>query len=118
MNYILLIGAALNILSGIKLLLEVISASSGSEGPEDYRFLKLFVVGVAFTFASLYMYLFFHATYILPFVIFGASLKTWAFFVGLYLYASKRITAKTFGEAGVSNGIVAGLFWFLVVSHA
>ncbi len=118
LNYILLIAAVLNILSGIKLLLEVISTSRGSEGPEDYCFLKLFVVGVAFTFASLYIYLFFHSAYVMPFIIFGALLKTWAFFVGLYLYVSKRITARTFGEAGVSNGIVAGLFWFLVFSYA
>ena len=118
LNYILLIGAALNILSGIKLFLEVISDSSGHPDPEDYRFLKLFVVGVAFTFASLYIYLFFNMTYVMPFIIFGASLKTWAFFVGLYLYVSKKVTAKTFVEAGVSNGIVAGLFWFMVVNHA
>jgi hypothetical protein len=118
LNYILLIGAALNILSGIKLFLEVISASNVSEGPEDYRFLKLFVVGVAFTFASLYIYLFFNTAYVLPFVVFGASLKTWAFFVGLHLYVSKRITTKTFVEADVSNGIIAGLFWFMVVGHA
>ena len=118
MYYILLIAAALNILSGIKLSLELVSASGASEGPEDYRFLKLFVVGVAFTFASLYIYLFFNTAYVFPFVIFGASLKTWAFFVGLYLYVSKRITAKAFGEAGVSNGIVACLLWFMVVSHA
>lgn len=66
LNYILLMGAGLNILSGIKLFLEVISPSSATEDPEDYRFLKLFVVGVAFTFASLYIYLFFNTAHCCP----------------------------------------------------
>ena len=55
---------------------------------------------------------------VIPFLIFGAALKSWAFIVGLYLYFIKRIGLKMFIEFGVSNGIVAALFWLLIQYHS
>jgi hypothetical protein len=118
LNYILVIGAALNFIAGLKLFSEIIFFPPLKSDPVEYISLKLFVVGVAFTFGSVYTYLFYNLEYIIPFLIFGAALKSWAFIVGLYLYFIKRIGLKMFIEFGVSNGIVAALFWLLIQYHS
>ncbi len=117
MYYILYVGAALNFIAAFKLLSEIISSPPSKDGPGDYLFLKMFVVGVAVTFGSLYIYLFNNLEYIVPFLIFGASLKFWAFIISLYLLSVKRIGRRLFVELGVSNGIVAALFWWLIQQH-
>ena len=63
MQYFLLVGAAVNFLGAIKLVLEL--ARQPINQPE-YLQLKLFVVGVAATFGVMYVYLFFFAQYIFP----------------------------------------------------
>jgi len=118
LNYILVIGAALNFIAGLKLLSEIVFSPPLKTDPAEYISLKLFVVGVAFTFGSVYTYLFFNLEYIVPFLIFGAALKSWACIVGLYLYIIKRIELKMFIEFGVSNGVVAALFWILIQHHS
>jgi len=118
LNSILLIGAALNFIAGIKIFSEIIFSPPLKTDPAEYISLKLFVVGVAFTFGSTYTYLYYNIDYVVPFLIFGAALKSWAFFVGLYLYSVKRIDLKMFIEFGVTNGVVASLFWLLIQHHS
>jgi hypothetical protein len=118
MNYILLIGAALNIYGGLTMLKAVVTSLPLKTNPEDYIQLKIFVVGVAVTFASLYVYLFFNPEHIMPFLIFGAALKSWAFITSLYLYRTKTLSLKVFNDFGLPNGVVAILFWILLVHIA
>ena len=81
---------------------------------DEYLQLKLFVTGVAATFGSLYLYLFFNPEFIVPFLLFGAALKSWAFITSLFLFSRKILRIKAFAEFGISNGIVAVLFWILI----
>lgn len=118
MNYILLIGAALNFFAAIKLISESFSSVRSDAGPEDYLFMKIFVAGVAVAFASLYLYLFNYPQFIVPFLAFGASTKSWAFAVSVYLVSTKRIGTRLFIELGLSNGVVAAMFWFLIHQYA
>lgn len=118
MDYILLIGAALNYSGSLKLLKEAFTSPPDATLPEEYFQIKLFVVGVAATFGSLYLYLFFNTQFVVPFLIFGAALKAWAFLTCLYLLVVKRIQFKLFFEFGILNGIVAVLFACLIVHHS
>jgi hypothetical protein len=114
MDYILLAGAALNFTGSLKMLKEIFKAQSSEADPEEYLQLKLFVTGVAATFGSLYVYLFFNPALIVPILIFGAALKSWAFITSLFLYCRKLLGFRAFSEFGLSNGIVAVLFWILI----
>ncbi|MGI1677651.1 MAG: hypothetical protein K6L75_02885 [Cellvibrionaceae bacterium] len=117
MYYILLAGVFLNYLGALGLLKEIIISPPKSSDPEEYFQLKLFVIGVATTFGSIYLYLFFNNDLIFPFLIFGASLKIWAFATSLYLYATQRIKVKLFFEFGILNGVIAVMFMALLVHH-
>jgi hypothetical protein len=90
MNAILLVGVALNFLGALKLLLSAIAAVSVSSGlPQEYLQLKLFAAGVAAVFGGLY----------------------------LYLYFKDRLSRPALFEFGVSNGVVAALFWYYIASN-
>ncbi len=116
MHYILLIGAGYNFIGCLKLLKELfISAPPLETDNQEYYQLKLFVAGVAVTFGALYVYLFFYPQYIFPILIFGAGLKSWAFLGSLYLYLLKRLDLKTFFDFGITNGVIACLFWALIL---
>lgn len=117
MTYILLFGAVFNILGGINLLRVGLSIKPVESLPEDYSLYKLFVAGVAVTFGALYIYLFFNTEYIIPFLVFGAALKTWALISSGYYYFINQISLKLFIEFGVSNGIIASLFWILILNQ-
>ncbi|PKN89296.1 MAG: hypothetical protein CVU51_00910 [Deltaproteobacteria bacterium HGW-Deltaproteobacteria-1] len=114
MDYILLAGAALNFTGSLKMFREICKAPPLESDSEEYLQLKLFVAGVAATFGSLYVYLFFNPALIVPILIFGAALKSWAFITSLVLYRMKLLRFKAFSEFGLSNGIVAVLFWVLI----
>lgn len=118
MNFILLIGAALNIYGGLTMLKAVVTSFPLKTNPEEYIQLKIFVVGVAVTFASLYVFLYFNPKHIMPFLIFGAALKSWAFITSLYLYRTKNLSFNGFKDFGLPNGAVAILFWILLVHNA
>ncbi len=118
MNYILLIGAALNLYGGFTMLKAVVKSLPLKTNPEEYIQLKIFVAGVAVTFASLYVYLFFNPKHIIPFLIFGAALKSWACITSLYLYRTKNLSFKAFSDFGLPNGVVAILFWTLLLYNA
>ncbi len=114
MDYILLAGAALNFTGSIKMFREICKAAPSETDAQEYLQLKMFVTGVAATFGSLYVYLFFNPELIVPILLFGALLKSWAFITSLFLYRIKRLHFKAFSEFGLSNGIAAVLFWVLI----
>lgn len=117
MNAILLVGVALNFSGALKLFFSAIAAVPGSSNlPQEYLQLKLFAAGVAAVFGSLYLYLYFHPAFAIPFLVFGAALKSWAFLLSLYLYLKQRLSRFAFFEFGVSNGVVAALFWYYIAA--
>jgi hypothetical protein len=116
---ILLVGVALNYFGALKLLFSALAAVPGSSNlPQEYLQFKLFTAGTAAVFGSLYLYLYFHTVFAIPFLAFGAALKTWAFLLSLYLYLRHRLSRGAFLEFGVSNGLVALLFWYYIASIA
>jgi hypothetical protein len=74
---------------------------------------ELFIAGVAASFGTLYLFLFFRPQYIIPFLAVGASLKVWALLSSLSVYLSRRIDRREFIRFGVSNGVVGALLWFV-----
>jgi hypothetical protein len=110
----LLVGAALNFIGGAKFLVAAHQTASGVGASDEYLLFKLFTAGTAAVFGSLYVCLCFHPSYVVPFLAFGASLKTWALLISLYLFARNRLSLRTLLEFGVSNGVVAVLFWICV----
>jgi hypothetical protein len=115
---ILLIGVALNWLGAAKLFMETLlavrSATDSTSLAEHLQF-KLFAAGTAAVFGSLYLYLYIHPVFVIPFLAFGAALKTWALLLSLYLFLIGRMTRRTLFEFGVSNGIVGTLFWIYLL---
>ena len=125
MNIILLIGAGLNIIGGGAILLSMVAAlpysfpvlpSSEKINPPDYVLFRLFTAGTAFTFASLYIYLYIHPEYAMPFLIFGMALKYWAFAASLVAYIRYRLPGDILINFGFSNLAVALLFSYYVIS--
>jgi hypothetical protein len=120
MQAILLVGAALNWLGATKLFVETlyaVRAAAHSNTPAEYLQFKLFTAGTAAVFGSLYLYLYIHPVFVVPFLVFGAALKTWAFLLSLYLFLIRRLPRRALFEFGVSNGIVGALFWIYLL-HA
>ncbi len=119
MKEILLVGAALNFLCAAKLLSEVAtSMPTASHLPDQFLQFKLFTAGTAVVFAILYVYLYFHTTLAIPFLVFGAALKSWAFLLSTFLYVGHRLSRRSFLEFGLSNGIVAAMFWYYIAAIA
>ncbi len=115
MQIILLIGVALNYYGAAKLLLTAVRAIPGSvHQPEEWLQFKLFAAGTAAVFGSMYLYLYAHPQHAVPFLIFGAALKTWAFLLCLFLFVRQRLGRGALLEFGVSNGLVALLFWYYI----
>jgi hypothetical protein len=118
MQAILLVGAALNWLGAAKFFIETLFAvrvATNSSSPAEYLQFKLFTAGTAAVFGSLYLYLYIHPVFVIPFLVFGAALKTWAFLLSLYLFLIGRLPRRTLFEFGVSNGIVGTLFWIYLL---
>lgn len=111
----LLTGAALNGYGAYQFFYRAIKNSKHAEEPDDYRQLQLFVAGTAMTFATLYLYLYWHSYYVWPFLLFGAALKSWAFLISLFLYRKGRLKWQAFAEFGLSNAFVALLFWIYLL---
>jgi hypothetical protein len=116
MHWILILGAALNWFGALSGLQTASRELSRVEGPGDYWLLRLFFLGTAATFGSLYLYLFFNPQYVWPFLIFGAALKSWAFLIALYLYRVGKLSREGLAQFGVSNGVVAIGFWVYLFS--
>lgn len=119
MREVLLVGVVLNFYGATRLLAEALaSLRAQPEDTEEYLQLKLFTAGTAAVFGCMYLYLFFHISNAVPFLAFGAALKTWALLVSVLLYVKRRLSLRRLLEFGVSNGLVAGLFWWYLVSRA
>lgn len=114
-----MVGAVLNFAGAENLLVSAvpIAASESTVGvPDEYLQFKLFAGGTAAVFGSLYLYLFLHPSYVIPYLIFGAALKTWAFLLSLALYVKRRLSRRAFMEFGVTNVVVGTLFWLYIIS--
>lgn len=114
MRVVLLLGVVLNFAGAARLLAPALSAVTSPDGERvhaGYLQFRLFTGGAAVTFGSLYLYLFVNPAYVTPFLAFGAALKTWAFVVSALLHRRKLMTTRDFLEFGVSNAVVAVLFW-------
>ncbi len=114
MNWVLLVGAAQNIAGAAVIAISAAQSVRRSGQPDDYVQLKLFAAGTAFTFGAMYLYLFSHEKQVIPFLLFGAALKTWAFALSAALFGIGRLPLRQFIEFGCSNGAVATLFWAYV----
>lgn len=115
-NYLLLVGTALNYVGAISVLppssrrnLAIVSGRHAQA--------ELFIAGVEASFGTLYLFLFFRPQYIIPFIVFGASLKIWAFLIALSVYRTRRIERREFILFGVSNGVVGVLLWVVALVH-
>ena len=108
---VLLVGVALNWAGAMKLAREVWPADRSRELASDYQQLKAFTAGTAATFGAFYLYLYLRQQRAVPLLVFGASLKTWAFVLSAVLRIERRLGRRSFISFGVSNGIVAALFW-------
>ena len=112
---VLLAGVALNWAGAVKLAREVWLAERPAEAPADYDQLKAFTTGTAATFGAFYLYLYARKQPAVPLLIFGAALKTWAFASSAVLRLQGRLDRGSFASFGVSNGLIAGLFWIHIV---
>jgi hypothetical protein len=115
---VLLSGVALNWAGAAKLAHEVWVSHDRAGAPADYDQLKAFTSGTAATFGAFYLYLFATKKPVVPVLMFGASLKTWAFVLSGLLRAQGRLSRANFLSFGVTNGLVASLFWVHIVREA
>lgn len=123
MKYILLIGAALNLIGGTGILFSMwiklpftfpILPSAKEINPPDYVLYRLFTVGTAFVFGSMYIYLYHHSEYAMPFLIFGMALKYWAFLASLFAYLLFKMPKDIMINFGFTNLVVAILFSYFL----
>jgi hypothetical protein len=118
MSFVLLPGVALNWLGAVAMVADVRREGPDARQPADYEQLKLFTAGTAATFGALYLYLFLVPADVIPFLIFGAALKTWAFVLSAALFLRRRLATGPFVAFGVTNLAVAVLFWLYVAVEA
>jgi len=111
-------GVALNWFGAAKIAREVWLAKRQPVAPADYDQLKAFTAGTAATFGSFYLYLYVAKKPVVPLLMFGAALKTWAFVLSVILFAQGRLDRGNFLSFGVSNGVVGGLFWVHIAADA
>ena len=113
----LLGGVALNWCGAAKIAREVWLAKRQPAPPADYDQLKAFTAGTAAIFGSFYLYLYVAKKPVVPLLMFGAALKTWAFVLSVILVAQGRLDRGNFLSFGVSNGVVGGLFWVHIAAE-
>lgn len=119
MKIILLIGAALNCIGGISIILSMFRAlpfgfpklpAAGEINPNDYLLYRLFTAGTAICFSSLYLYLYLHPEFAYPFLVFGMALKYWAFMASMVAFVKSRLPVPVLVNFGIMNLVVAVLF--------
>jgi hypothetical protein len=115
---VLLSGVALNWAGAAKLAREVWLSNGRVGVPADYDQLKAFTSGTAATFGAFYLYLFATKKPVVPLLMFGASLKTWAFVLSGLLHAQGRLNRANFLSFGVTNGVLASLFWAHIIRES
>jgi hypothetical protein len=73
LHWVLLLGVALNWLGALQIAVASLRELRTVQAPPDYWQLRFFVAGTAATFGAMYLYLFFHAEYVRPFLWFSAN---------------------------------------------
>lgn len=116
-NSVLLLGVALNFYGAAKLGAQGFSSmlTAPNQNGDGLQY-QLFVAGTAAVFGSIYLYLYFHPSFVVPFLIFGAALKTWACLLSLLLYRRQLVSRSMFLEFGLTNGVIASLFWVRITT--
>jgi hypothetical protein len=126
MEYILLIGAGLNIIGGCSIIVSIFREfpfgfpavrDAGEINPPDYMLFRLFTAGTAFCFGSMYIYLYFNPAYAVPFLYFGMALKYWAFVASLVASIRYRLPKTILINFGFSNLFVGVLFSFYLFNR-
>jgi hypothetical protein len=115
---VLLSGVALNWFGAAKIAREVWLGQRPSDAPADHDQLKAFTAGTAATFGSFYLYLYLAKKPLVPLLMFGAALKTWALVLSVILCAQGRLDRRHLLSFGVSNGVVGGLFWVQIAAES
>ena len=116
---VLLGGVLLNWLGAAKLAREVwMRPGADASAPADYHQLKAFTGGTAATFGAFYLYLYVEEKPPVPLLMFGATLKVWAFLLSVVLRSQRRVDREHFLSFGVTNGVVGGLFWIRILREA
>ncbi len=119
MKIVLLIGALVNAIGGMSILLSMYAVypfsfpklpAKDDIRPDDYILYRLFTAGTAFCFASMYLYLYFRPEFAFPFLLFGMALKYWAFAASLVAWRKFRLPFLVFLNFGIMNLFVAVLF--------
>ncbi len=125
MDIILLIGAGLNLFGGCAIVLSMlvklpysfpVLPATEKINPPDYVLFRLFTAGTAFTFTSMYVYLFFNPEYAMPFLIFGMALKYWAFIASIVSFMLFKLPKDVLINFGFSNLAVALLFSYYLIA--
>jgi hypothetical protein len=89
--------------------------STDKINPSDYVLYRLFTSGAAFTFASMYIYLYLHPEYAMPFPVFGTALKYWAFLASIFSFILFKLPKDILINFGFSNLTVAILFTYYLI---
>jgi len=108
------LGAALLLASSPRRFARAARADVGGAAGDDAQS-KLFMAGVALTLGSMYLYLYLQPRYAMPFLVFGAFLKYWAFLSSLLAWRRAGLATSAFLQFGVGNLIIAiGFTLYLV----
>jgi hypothetical protein len=123
---VLLVGAALNYVGSLSIVVSMVVPipfglplirGAGDIHPPDYVLLRLFTAGTAFCFGSMYVYLYLRPSYVVPFLLFGMSLKYWAFAASVIAYRLFRLPKSVLVNFGCTNLAVAVLFSAYLLSR-
>ena len=118
MKAILLLAVVLNFHGAGKMLAAAIRQvpPAVARGEAKDLHFQWFAAGTAAVFGSLYLYLYFYPAFVVPFLIFGAALKTWVLAFASYLYLKHCLSRRIFLEFGAKNGVMAALFWLYIAA--
>ena len=118
MKAVLLLAVALNFHGAARMLMGGMRlVPAAARGEVKNLHFQWFAAGTAAAFGSLYLYLFFRPEFVVPFLVFGAALKTWVLLLCLYLYFKHCLSRRVLVEFGAKNGVVAALFWICIALY-
>jgi hypothetical protein len=125
MKNILLIGAVMNFVGCIGMLLSMrfklpFSFPSLPQtkdiNPPDYVLHRLFSAGTVLIFGIMFVYLYYHSEYVMPFLIFGVALKLWVFIASLISYLIFKMPKDVLLCFGVPSLAIAMLFSYYLLN--
>ena len=125
MKDILLIGAIMNFAGFLGMLISMrvklpfsfpALPRTKDINPPDYVLHRLFSAGTVFTFAIMFLYLYYHAEYAKPFLFFGMALKYWVFTASLIAYLVYKMPKDVLLCFGVPSLAMALLFSYYLLN--